>query len=820
MIQDFCFAFRLLVRRPAVMATAVILLALGISANTAVFSLIDSILLQPLPGVQDPGRLVQFLRLEGGQTSGNLGYPDYLDYRDQARLFDGVAAQARASLSDANGPTERIRGAIISGNYFSTLGVTPAAGRLITPGDDRIPGGHWVAVISYGLWRTRYGLDPKVIGKTIRLNAHDFTIVGVASADFQGLALDASTDVWLPMMMQAVAIPNLPADILRDRTAGWISIYARIKPRVGIEQARADVRSIAERLARLYPSTNQGHGADVAGGIGLYPDERTNLEHFLVLLFAAVVTLLLIACFNVANLLLAQTAVRTREMAVRLAVGAGRGRLIRQLLIETLLLCGAATAAGLFLARWGLALLTKWLLPYARELNSRAEMNTTVLCFTVVLVVFTGLLSGLAPALTASRADVTTAFKHAAPASGLRRSRLVHGLVIGQIGLSLMLLVSAGLVGKSLRRIVEANQGFDPHGVLVASFDLSTLEYPEDRTRLVFTQLLQRMSALPGVRSASLAKSYPALGWADGRSIFYEGHEPSQEELRRQSNLGIRVQTNTVSPGYFRTLGIPLVAGRDFGPQDTPGAPLVCIVSRKLAERLWLQGTPLGKRIAVPSYRGARRPPIEIVGIAADVKYRSLITEAPLFLYLPLLQNQEVFLSVQLRTDGNPLAFAPMLVEQAAAVDQNLALYQVQTLHEQVRSMLWQQRAATGLIASFGIFSLLVANVGLYSLIANVVAHRRREIAIRVALGAESSDVLRFVVQGGLKLAAFGIMLGAIAALVLTRLLASFLYGVSPSDPGTFLWVALVLVAVSLMASYLPAHAASRIDPARALQHE
>jgi predicted permease len=327
------------------------------------------------------------------------------------------------------------------------------------------------------------------------------------------------------------------------------------------------------------------------------------------------------------------------------------------------------------------------------------------------------------------------------------------------------------------------------------------------------------MSGLPGVRSASLAKSYPA-SYPDGRSIFYEGQEPSQEDLRRQSTLGIRVQVNSVSPGYFRTLGIPLVAGRDFGPQDTAGAPLVCIVSQKLAERLWPLGNPLGKRIAVPSYRGPRRSPVEIIGIAADVKYRSLVTDAPLFLYLPLFQNHEVFVSIQLRTASDAAALALMAVKEAAAVDRDLPLYRVQTLNDQVRSRLWQQRAAAGLIASFGAFSLLIASVGLYSVMANAVAHRTREIGIRVALGAEPRDVLRIVVRSGMTLAGLGTILGTAAALAMTRLLSVFLYGVSPTDPATFICIALVLLAVSLAACYYPARAASRVDPLRALHHE
>jgi predicted permease len=530
--------------------------------------------------------------------------------------------------------------------------------------------------------------------------------------------------------------------------------------------------------------------------------------------------LLLISCCNVANLFLTRAWQRRREISVRLAVGASRGRLVRQLLTESVALSCAGSGLGLLVAFWGLEVLFRWLPASERVLKQPPPLDLTVLTFAMLLSIATGMLFGLAPALLASKADVATTLKDAAPASGFQRSRMARTLVIVQVSLSLVLLIGAGLITKSIGRILSANQGFDANGVLIASLDLSVLNYSEDRSRIVFEQLAERLRNLAGVRSVSLAKSYPASGWSDARSIFHEGQEPSEDELRRRSDLGIRVETNTISPHFFRTLQIPLLAGRDFGPDDAAGAATVCIVSQRLAARLWPKQDPLGKRIAAPPYRGPRRPPLEIIGVVADVKYRSLIADQRPVLYLPLLQNHEVFLSIITRAAADANSLAPAVAREVAAVDRDLPLYQVQTLSDQIRSMLWEQRAAAGLIGLFGVFSLLVASVGLYSVVAQAVAQRTREIGIRVALGAPPRDVLRLIVRNGMALAVIGAALGSIGALALMRLLAAFLYGVSATDGATFVSIALLLLVVSLVACYVPARAASRMDPVRALRHE
>lgn len=819
-LEDIRCGLRMLERARGPAAMAIVLFAIGIGASTAIFTLIHGILMQPVPGVEEPDRLVRFLRIESWGKGLNFGYPDYVDYRDQARLFSGLVAECQTSLSFATETTERIRGALVSGNYFSVLGVRPATGRLLSPEDDRVVSAHWVAVISHALWLRAFASDPALAGKSIRLNGHDFKIVGVAAEEFHGMALGANTDVWLPLMMQPQAIPRLTSGVLNDRLAGWISIYGRLKPGVHIGQANAEVGAIARHLAQAYPKSNQGRGAEVAGEVGLYPDERANLRELFGLLFAAVGSLLLIACCNVANLFLAQAVARKREIAVRLALGAGRARVIRQLLTESLLLCLIAAAAGLFIAPWSLALLMRLLPPQSSVLKMPVHMDFAVLSFALLMSIVTGILFGLAPALVASKADVANALKETAPASGFHRSRFARFAVIAQVALSLVLLIGAGLVVRTIQRVLAGGRGFEGDRVLVASMDLSVLDYRETRSRLFFTELEERLAALPGVLSESLAKTFPASGWSDRGPIFYEGEDPPTEEMRIRSDRGVWVEKNTVSPGYFRTLRIPLVAGRDFAPHDTAGAPLVAIVSQKLAARLWPGDNPLGKRIAAPAYRGPRRPPIEVIGVARDVKYRSLLADPPLLLYLPLLQNHEVFVSIQVRASGDPAVLAPAIKREVSALDRNIPVFNARTLSEQVALSLWDQRAAAALIALFGLLALLVASVGLNSVVAQAVAHRTREIGIRVALGAQPRNVLAMVVRDGLVLSVAGVFAGLAAAIALARFASALLYGVSATDPATFLWVALILLAVSLGASYIPARMAARIDPVAALRHE
>ncbi|HEY3246276.1 MAG TPA: ABC transporter permease, partial [Phycisphaerae bacterium] len=704
---------------------ALIILALGIGANTAIFSLVNAVLLRPVPGVQEPEQLVRFMRLQSRRQLYSFGYPDYADYRDQSRMLAGVIAEGQAPLSFALGNTQRVAGSVVTGNYFSMLGVRPAAGRLFTPDDDRTPGGHWVAVISHGLWQRAFGAEPAAIGQKVLLNGHTFTIIGVAEEEFHGLTLGDKIDAWLPMAMQEQAIPRLvEADLFHNRSAGWLRLYGRVRSGVHINQARAEIAGIANRLAQMYPKTNEGRMADLTAGIALYPEDRARFRTFFGLLLSAVGVLLLIACGNVANLLLARATIRKKEMAVRLAMGASRRRLIRQLLIESGILCLIAAAFALVVAPWTVQLLLKLAPPAEFALQVTPRLDWTVLGFAMLVSVSTAILFGLAPALAASRTDVATSLKDAAPASGFQRSPLSRLLVVAQVSLSLVLLIGAGLVLRSMQRILAIDRGFDSSHVLLSSVDLAIQGYSETKGRLFLQQLLERVSQSPGVRAASIAQTDPARGWGTRVSVFYEGQAPPPDVIKRRDDIGIRVEVNFISPGYFDTFGIPLMAGHDFGAQDQPGALPVAIVSQKLANQLWPGENPIGKRIVAPLHRQQPEPPVTIVGVAKDARYRSLMADAPLLLYVPLLQVYAPFVRIQVRTAGDPAAFTQVLGQQVKGLDSNLPVYGVTTLDEQVSGSLWQQRTAAGLIGSFGALALVLASVGLYSVMAQVVAHR------------------------------------------------------------------------------------------------
>jgi len=819
MWQDIRYGLRMLARARGTSAVAILLLALGIGANTAIFSLVNAVLLRPIPGVHEPDRLVRFMRLQSGREFFSFGYPDYVDYRDRNRMLAGVIAEGQAPLSFAGSTTQRIAGSVVTGNYFSVLGVSPAAGRLFTEEDDRTPGGHWVVVISHGLWRGAFGADSSAVGNRIQLNGHSFTIIGVADETFRSLTFGESIDAWIPMAMQREAIPRLAdADLPNNRSAGWLRLYGRLRTGTRIEQAGAEIAAIANRLAEIYPKTNEGRKAGLVGGVSLYPDSRARFRNFFGLLLAAVGLLLLIACGNVANLFLARATTRQREIAVRLAMGARRSRLVRQLLTESVLLCAIASGLGLLLAPWTVQLLLKLLPPAEFKLADIPPVDPMVLAFTILVSISTAVLFGLAPALAASKTDVATSLKEAAPASGLSRSPLSRVLVIAQVALSLVLLIGAGLVVRSMQRILAIDRGFDSGHVLLSSIDLAIQGYSETRGVQFLEQLLARVSQAPGVRAASIAQTDPARGWGTRLSIFYEGQMPAEDVVQRRDDVGIRVEVNFISPGYFATLGIPLMTGRDFNGQDRAGAQAVAILSEKLARRLWPGGSPIDKRIVAPLNRRQPQPSLTIVGVAKDSRYRTLTADAPLLLYVPLWQRYAPFVRIQVRAIGDPAALTPMIEQQVKSLDPNMPIYDVKTLDSQISGSLWEQRTAAGLIGLFGVLALVLASVGLYSVMAQSVAQRTREIGIRMAMGAQARDVLRLVVIQGMALAGAGVLVGAAAALGLTRFVSSLLYGVRTTDLTIFSSVALLLLTVSLAATYIPARAATRIDPVAALR--
>jgi predicted permease len=819
--QDLRHAVRGLRRSPGFTVVAVLALALGIGANTSIFTLLNAVLLRPLPGVENPAQLVTFKRLQLNNPDYSFGYPDFLDYQKQQNSFTGLAGHCRTPLSLSHGITERIRGDLVTGDYFSVLGAKAVLGRTIVREDVEAPGSSPAVVLSYGLWQRAFGSDSSEIGRAIRINGHSFTVVGVAGGNFTGTVPGAPVDAWLPITAQPQAIPRMTSDVLQSRAAGWIGIFGRLKPGVAMQAAQAEMKTIAARLAQAYPQTNEHRGVDLFAGVGVDPDDKEILQGFLGVLLAAVGLLLLIACGNVANLLLVRATGRRREIAIRMAMGASRRRLIRQLLTEGVLLSSLAGVAGLLLAPWTASLILAFQQPLYPMTSLDLAPDFRVLCFTLAVAALTGILFGLAPALQSSKPDLVVSLKEGARSAGSRRSRLQSALVTIQVALSLVLLMGAGLALRSMRNVLSSEFGFKAENLVLLSMDLSIQGYSEQQGQTFYQHLMERLEATPGVQSASLAGTVPPQDYSGRISLFYEGQAPAPEILRgHEFELGIRVDDNVISPNYFGTMGIPLVAGRDFTSRDNSAAPRVAIVNEKLAERLWAGESPVGRQIEWPSPEGERHGPIEIIGVAKDTKYRSLLAEPSTLIYLPVLQNYNGRETLLVRTAGDPSGVVPALRNVVAGLNVDLPVYGVKTMSEQVADSLWQQRMAAALIGSFGALALLLTAVGLYGVISHWVAQRTHEIGVRMALGATPKDILGLVLGRGMTVAVLGVVLGVLAARGATRAMSALLYGVGTTDAGTFAAASLLLAAVALAASYFPARRATKVDPMAALRDE
>jgi putative ABC transport system permease protein len=819
-LQDVRYALRGLRKNPGFAIVCVLTLALGIGANTAMFTVFDAVLLRPVPGVANPSGLVILERLQKNNPDFAFGYPDYLDYRDQNQSFSGLAARCRTALTLSHGTSERITGELISGNYFSVLGVSPALGRLIAGEDVQTEGESPVAVLSYGIWQRVFGSDMEVAGKNILLNGQRFTVVGVAARKFAGTTVGSPTDVWLPLTMQPAAMPRMSRGVLRNRNAGWIEIFGRLKPHVSLDAGRSELQLIAARMAAAYPESNEHRSVDVIPSFGMDPDDREALQKFFGLLIASVGILLLISCSNVANLLLSRSDSRRREIAVRLALGAGRGRLVRQLLTEGLLLSFLASALGLLLAPWAGNLILAFRQPLYALQNVDMRPDARVLAFVVSVAILTGVLFSLAPALQSTKPDLVVTLKDNTPGAG-RRSRLRSLLVSSQVALSLVLLIVAGVTVRRMQKIVNQNPGFTTSHILMMSISPSIQGYSEAQGEHLYGELLSRVERIPGVQSASLAVTVPPEDWSTRVSIFYEGQAPPLGYIRgHEFEVGIRVDMNTVAPNYFKTMGISMLRGRDFTEQDRSGAPLVAIVSQQLAQRLWPGEDAVGKRIEWPSWEGAPRPPLEIIGVSADARYRSLIADAPLLLYVPEFQNYSGRQTLVVHTAIDPEQLLGAVRSAATSLDRNLPVFAVKTMSEQMGDSLWQPRMAAGILGSFSLFALLLAAVGLYAVVSQWMGQRTREIGIRIALGAKPQDVMRLTLGYGAGLALWGIVAGILFASVLTRFVSALLFGTSSSDVLTIAVIAVFLLLVALAACFVPARGAMRVDPMIALRHE
>ncbi|MFP5262471.1 MAG: ABC transporter permease [Blastocatellia bacterium] len=819
MLQDLRYGFRMLIKRPGFTAVAVLSLALGIGANTAIFSFVNAILLRPLP-VSAPDELMFVFSGKADSPYGVSSYPDYVDYRDRNEVFSGLAAYSGAGVSMAAGDeAEALSGAIVTGNYFDVLGVKFAMGRGFLPEEDQTPGERPVAVISYKLWQRRFGGDAGVLGRDVVLNGRGFTVIGVAPAAFNGTAVGQSIDIYVPMMMQSLVRPprggysgEQDADMLTKRGPRWLNMVGRLKPGVTREQAQAAMGAIAGQLEQTYQATNKGLGVTLFPVSKGDPEVRSQAVLVSSSLMAVVGLVLLIACFNVANLLLSRASTRRKEISIRLALGAGRFRLVRQLLTESMLLAVMGGAVGVLLALWITDLL-QTVNPPANIFPLRLDLTLDgrVLAFSLLLSLATGLIFGLAPALQASKPDLVPALKDEAAGGGQRRFNLRNLFVIGQVAVSLVVLISAGLFLRSLRNAEAIDPGFDVRNVLNVPLNINLLKYTKPQGRDFYQQVIEKVESLPGVKSATLARVLPLSGSSRQSIIYVEGQEPPPQE---HPNV---VNANVVGLRYFETLGIPLLRGRDFTAQDREGAPGVVVVSETFARRFWPAEDPVGKRISLRAQNG---PFIEVVGVARDAKYITLGEEPRSMMYLPLLQNHETGMTMHVRTAGDPMSVAAGVRGSVASLEKNLPTYDLKSMSEQLGSSLFPARLGAMLLAIFGLLALSLAAVGVYGVMGYSVARRTREIGIRMALGARRGDVLKLVLKEGMAMVGVGVALGLLGSFFATGVLVNFLYGVSVTDPVTFAVIPLLLSGVALAASFIPARRATKVDPLVALRYE
>jgi predicted permease len=807
--QDLRYGARMLMKRPGLTLIIALTLALGLGANTALFSLLDAMLLRTLPGIADAERIVQIGRtnFDTGEWFGPLVYPDYRDYRDQNSTFAGIAAESGQQFHFGTDKiTERVKGALVSGNYFDLFGVRPAQGRLLQASDDEVEGAHPVAVISERLWRNRLGAEP-VIGKTISLNSYPYTIIGVA-AEFNGTSRNKErTDIWIPMTMWRQgdrAMVQRDMDWLNNRLADFGQYYGRLKPGVTIGQAQADLSTIAGRLRQIYPETNAGRAVRVLAGFDMSPGDRREIGFLIGVLFGIVAIVLLIACANVAGLMLARASARRKEMGIRLALGAGRFRIARQLLTESAMLALLGGALAIVVAFWLMYWIRASLPDEMRDALWQIEFapDWRVLSFTLGLSIATGLLFGLAPALQSSKPDLIPALKDSGGSFSHRGGRLRSALVVAQIALSLVLLISAGLCVRTLQNLQAVDLGFEAENMLTAKVDLGRQNYSEAQGREFYQRLLERVQSLPGVQAASLAIHVPLSrsGWG---GVAVVDNQPL-----------FSIYYHVVTPGYLDMMGIPLLAGRQFTEQDDTRSARVAIIDETFARQVWPNENPVGRLFK----RGHQT--VEVIGVARNAKAMILEDDTTRAAYFPLAQQYKDDMTLHLRAATKPELLIAAVRQEIRALDPKLPIYDVKTIEEYRRDYLFKTRFQAALIGGFGLLALALASVGLYGALSYSVAQRTREIGVRMALGARTGDVLGLVIGQGVRLIAIGVTLGLAGAFATARVLKSLLYGVSLTDPLTFIVIPLLLTFVAVLACWIPARRATKVDPLVALRQE
>ncbi|MFN8060983.1 MAG: ABC transporter permease [Vicinamibacterales bacterium] len=809
--QDLRHAFRRLVQYPSLTAVATVTLGLGIGANAVIFSWVESLILNPLPNIRNQDRLVTMQATTPTRNNLSLSYPNFLDVRAQRPMgVRDVAVFASFPMSIRTADTaERVWGEVVSGNFFRTLDVQPALGRLLVDDDDRVPDGHPVAVLSHAAWQQRFGGTPDIVGRQVSLNGQPFTIVGVAEEGFRGAQAGLSFDVFVPTMMVGTVRPG---DILHERGSGWLNTLVKLDAGTPLSQVQAGFAVVAARLAEAYPTVNEGRGLAVYTLSGSPQGVTSVLRPLFAVLTGVVAGLLVLVCANLAGLLLAGTGARRREVALRLAMGASRARVVRQLLVESAVLALAGGACGILLARWSGHLLRAFIPRLDVPVLVTSGLTPRVFLYGVGLSLATGVLFGVLPALQATRADVSATLKAGGDgrSSGVlwRRAWLRQGLVVVQVALALLMLVSASLFVRTLQNAWNADPGFAARRGFSVALDLLAAGYDEARGQVALQRIAQAVAALPGIEGASVARRLPlTVTDSSDMSVAVEGYTPAPKEE-------MPAFYNQVGPGYFATLQIPLVGGREFSAADAAGAPPVVIVNETMAKRYWSGRSALGGRVKIGGSWAT------VVGIAKEGKYGSLTETPRAYMYLPLLQVYRPTVRLIVRTAGDPQASIEAARRTIASVDPGLPLFDVATLDEHLAFAFFLFRMVATLLGVFGVAATALAVIGLYGVLAIGVAQRTREIGVRVSLGAERRDIVGLVARDGLRLVFAGIALGLAGSLGVTRLFENQLVGVSASDATSYASTVAILLATAVMACYLPARRASTLDPVRALRTE
>jgi macrolide transport system ATP-binding/permease protein len=817
LFKDIRYGVRMFSKNPGVTLVAVVTLALGIGANTAIFSGVNAFLMRPLP-VPNAHELVRPMEISDDRgVSDEMSYPDFLDYRNESTSFVGLTAEDMVQAAiNAENQNDVIWGQVVSANYFDVLQVKPFMGRPFLPDEDKTVGANAVVVLGHGFWQRRMASDPNIVGKTIQLNNRAYEVIGVAPEFFAGSKFALAMDFWVPISMAEDLRRN--PDLLADRGSHWMGVIGRLKPGVSMAQASAELSAIANRMNQAYPdnraSTTQ---AKVMGEVdGRFEDMGGVFKTAGAMAMAIVGLILLIACANVANLMLARAASRRKEIGIRLALGANRARLIRQLLTESLLLSLAGGALGLLLAFWVSDLMEGFIpvLEY-NIISNFFALDSRALIFTLVISLGTGLVFGLAPAWQSSNPNVVPVLK-GDPEAALRGKRkafaLRNMLVVAQVALSLVVLVCGGLFIKSFRQAQTMDPGFDNNNGLIANLSPGLVGYEDEQSKQFYRQVLERVSQLPGVEAAGMSRTLPL-----GDSSNSNGPILKEGETLARGSAGRVIMTNVISPGYFKTMQIPILEGRDFDDRDQPKTKRVVIVDQRMAQMLWPGESAVGKRILI----GAdSKDPLEVVGVVKNGKYRALAEDPRPFFYYAMSQRRPNTMALIIRSSVDPGSLVGAIRSEVQALDPRVPVSGVKTMAQHKTYALWAPNMAASFSLAFGVVAILLSAVGLYSVMAYIVSQRTREVGIRMALGADRADVMKLITKQGMRLAAVGVVIGFLLALGLAKVLSSLLIGVSGYDVTTFVLVPTLLTAVALVACYLPARRATKVDPLIALRYE